>query len=308
MKRFICIFLLIISSGYCFAQGLSATDIKLLRSMEDSMAVHAKQMIFADDASARFYADSIFIRSLVKALRVPYSFNYRFDSVKTVSKLYPPDSNFRIFTWELQKDESYYRQFGVIQVRTADGALKMFPLFDQSDYAINPVDSVRQPGNWIGALYYQLIQKEYNGKKFYTLLGLDDNDLSSTKKWMEVLYFNDEGKPVFGGLFFEYKAEDIKPDQPAYRFCLEFKKDARARMVFDPELDLIIFDHLISEENDTRKKYTLIPDGDYEGFRWQNGKWVHIEKVFEEQQLKDGQAPMPKPFLDKDGNPIDDKE
>ena len=49
-------------------------------------------------------------------------------------------------------------------------------------------------------------------------------------------------------------------------------------------------------------------DGDYEGFRWQNGKWVHIEKVFEEQQLKDGQAPMPKPFLDKDGNPIDDKE
>ncbi|HRI21495.1 MAG TPA: hypothetical protein PLA68_11105, partial [Panacibacter sp.] len=88
-------------------------------------------------------------------------------------------------------------------------------------------------------------------------------------------------------------------------FCLEYKKDARARLVYDPEMNIIIFDHLISEVNDLGKKFTLIPDGDYEGFKWTNGKWVHIDKVFEVQKLQDGQAPVPEPALDKNGKPID---
>jgi hypothetical protein len=61
---------------------------------------------------------------------------------------------------------------------------------------------------------------------------------------------------------------------------------------------MIIFDHLISESNEPAKKYTYIPDGDYEGFKWVNGKWQHIEKVFN-QKLEDGQAPVVKPVTEK---------
>jgi hypothetical protein len=63
-----------------------------------------------------------------------------------------------------------------------------------------------------------------------------------------------------------------------------------------------VFEHLISESNEPQKRYTLIPDGDYEGFKWEKGKWVHINKLFN-QQLKDGQAPRPEPLYDDNSKP-----
>lgn len=273
-------------------------DLKLLRSQEDSLGYYSHEMIFDSFAENRFHYDSVFIRNLIKSLKTPYSFEYPFDSIQTVSKLYAPDSTFRIFTWQLQRDESYYHQDGAIQMKTKDGTLKLFPLFDASDYTTTPADSVRTNKNWIGAIYYNIIMKEFKGKKYYTLFGYDDNDFSSTRKWLEVLTFNTNGDPVFGGNYFDYKDDELKPAQPVDRFLLEYKKDARARLVYDSDIDMIVFDHLISESNEPQKKFTLIPDGDYESFKWESGKWVHIDKLFN-QQLKDGQAPRPQPLFDE---------
>jgi len=303
MKRLLSI-LIIAGALHVNAQKISSRDIKTLKQVEDSLADYSKNMIFAAEASARFNADSAFIKTLVRALKTPHSFSYPFDSIKTVSKIYAPDSSFRIFTWQIERDESYFKQFGAIQLHTKDGSLKLFPLYDQSDYLANPVDSVRGNRNWVGSIYYNIVMKEYKDKKYYTLLGFDDNNLESTKKWIEVLTFDNNDQPVFGGRYFDYKEDSIKPAQPAYRFCLEYKKDAKARMQYDTEVDMIVFDHLISESNEPNKKFTLIPDGDYEGFKWNNGKWVHVDNAFEHQKLKDGQAPVPEPFYDDSGKPI----
>ena len=287
------------------AQKLAPADLAILKTQEDTLSYYAKSMVFDSFVENRFHYDSLFIRLLVKALKTPNSFEYPFDSVYTISRLYAPDSSFRIFSWQLQKDESYFRQEGAIQMKTADGSLKLFPLIDASDYTSVPVDSVRSNLNWIGAIYYKIIVKEYKGKKYYTLFGYDDNDFASTRKWLEVLTFDANGQPVFGGNYFDYKNDELKPTQPVTRFLLEYEKDARARMVYDPDMDMIIFDHLISESNEPQKKFTLIPDGDYEGFKWQNGKWEHVDKVFN-QALQDGQAPRPKPVYDDKGNVLPD--
>ncbi len=284
------------------AQKIAGSDMQLLKQTEDSLAVLCKKMIRDDNPSKRFEADSLFTRTLVRALRIPNSFWYNFDSVITVSQLYAPDSSFRIFTWQYQKDEDYFRQRGAIQMNTQDGSLKLIPLLDGSDFTATPTDSIRTGRNWIGAIYYgEILENTYNNQKYYTLFGYDDNNISSTKKWLEVLHFDEAGNPQFGGRFFDYKDDSLKAPQPAYRFCLEYKKDGRARMVYDAEMNMIIFDHLVSEANDQSKKFTLIPDGDYEGFKWTNGKWVHVNKIFD-QQLEDGQAPMPEPLKDDAGN------
>jgi len=287
-------------SAVIYAQS-STDNLSRLQQVEDTLNPIARKMIFDADPSKRFEADSIFTRTFVRALRIPNSFNYPFDSVITVSKTYAPDSSFRIFTWQFQKDEDYFRQRGAIQIKTNDGSLKLIPLLDASDFTDAPTDSVRDNKHWIGAIYYGIVMKTYGNKKFYTLFGYDDNNIRSTKKWLEVLQFDDAGNPLFGGKFFAYKPDSIKPAQPAYRFCLEYKKDGRARMVYDPEMDMIVFDHLVSESNDQGKKFSLIPDGDYEGFKWENGKWVHVPKIFN-QQLKDGEAPVPDPIKDDQGN------
>ncbi len=173
-KLFVAFSLLIVTS----AMAQPATDNKSLQQQEDSIKQYAKDMIFAPMAEDRLVADSIFTRMFVKALRTPYSFKYPFDSVITVSKLYAPDSTFRIFTWQFQRDESYFRQRGAIQMKTKDGSLKLFPLLDASQFTNNPTDSVRTNTNWIGAIYYNIIAKEYQGKKYYTLFGFDDNDFA----------------------------------------------------------------------------------------------------------------------------------
>ena len=286
---------------YVNAQPLSIGNLKKLQLVEDTLKPLSKKMIFDEQASKRFEADSAFTRTFVRALRVPYSFEFPFDSVATVSKIYAPDSSFRIFTWQFQKDEDYFRQRGAIQIKTSDGSLKLFPLLDESEFTEAPTDSVRDGRHWIGAIYYGIVMKTYGNKKFYTLFGYDDNNIRSTKKWLDVLQFDDAGNPLFGGKFFDYKPDSLKPVQPAYRFCLEYKKDGRARMVYDPEMDMIVFDHLVSESNDQSKKFSLIPDGDYEGFKWNNGKWVHIDKIFT-QKLKDGEAPLPDAIKDDQGN------
>lgn len=305
MKYFLLI-LLVISLPVC-AQKLNNAQMQTLQRAEDSLKVYAKKMIFEEDASSRFNADTIFIKGLVKSLTTPYSFYYPFDSLITVSRLYAPDSSFRIFSWQIEKDQSYYRQYGAIQMNTSDGTLKLLPLIDMSDFTSRPADSMRTNKNWIGSIYYGIVMKEFKGNKFYTLLGYDDNDLITTRKWIEVLHFDDEKTPIFGGKFFDYAEDSLKPSQPAYRFSLEYKKDGRARMNYDAEMDMIIFDHLISESNEPQKKFTLIPDGDYEGFQWKNGKWVHVVKVFD-QKLKDGDAPLPHPFYDDNGNPLPREE
>lgn len=263
------------------AQRKPVATVQLLTELEENMRNYANDIVNAPEAAERAVADSFFTRALVQALKVPYSFSYPFDSLQTISRLYAPDSSFRIITWQIMKDFTYYHQKGAIQFHTRDGSLQLIPLYDNSAFTDNPVDSVRTNEQWIGAVYYNIIQKTFNNKNYYTLLGYDENDARSTKKWIEVLSFDTKNRPLFGGRYFNYTNDAIKPPQPAYRFCLEFKKEANARLNYDPDLDMISFAHLISENGETSAKHTLIPYGSFEGFKWLNGKWVHVPVITE---------------------------
>ncbi|HLO82941.1 MAG TPA: hypothetical protein VK166_18385 [Chitinophagaceae bacterium] len=280
------------AAGYCqYPQG---EDLSVLRSKEDSLKTIAPKIVMGREAAERFRSDSLFTRVLVRALRQKNSFLYPFDSIQNISKLYSPDSSFRIFTWQVVKDESMARRHGAIQMRTSDGSLKLFPLIDKTSIIGSPMDTVTNNDSWIGAIYYKIIRKDHQGKAYYTLLGYDENTMRSTMKRIEVMHFDNAGKPVFGGSFFSFREDTLKKPEQA-RFWIEYKKDGNARLQFDDEMDLIIYDHLIPENGEAEKRYTYIPDGDYEGFKWVDGKWVHIDKVFTF-KLKDGEAPAPIPL------------
>lgn len=292
---------------------ITPANFKQLQKIEDSLKVHGITMVQGDNVTARFYADSTFIKMLVRALKTPYSFYYPFDSLVTISKLTPPDSSFRIITWQFERNENSYRQRGAIQMNTKDGSLQLYPLLDMSDFTTAPTDSLRSATNWIGAIYYNIIQDTFNKKKVYTLLGYDGNNFATTKKWIEVLTFSPDGKPIFGGTYFNYALDELKPKQPAYRFLLEYKKEAKVRLTYDQELKVIVFDHLVSETNEPSKRKTLVPDGDYEAFMWRKGTWVHIPKLFNQKiDMRGvdpllGNAPMDASIRDAKGNLNDQK-
>lgn len=299
----LCFFLAITAN----AQKISNNDKKFLAQKEDSLQVLADSMINGQFAGKRFLSDSQFVRTFVRGLKTKNSFFYPFESLETISIQYPPDSTFRIFTWQLKKDEYLYYQKGAIQMNTKDGSLKLYPLFDASMFTSKPNDSVRNRNNWIGAIYYKIIQKTHNGKNYYTMLGFDDYNVGSNRKWIEVMHFDDQnGEPVFGGPMITFK-DDTAKKKPVYnRFNIEYKKEARTVMNYNPELDMIIYDHLVSETDQPERKESYIPDGDFEGFKWVNGQWVHVEQVFNF-KLKDGQFPVDAAIKNDDGS-VDEKK
>ncbi|MFT3911924.1 MAG: hypothetical protein QM737_21040 [Ferruginibacter sp.] len=289
LQATILFFLLSISS---FAQRISRPDYQQIQTSEDTLKTHAWKIITAINVKDRFKADSIFTRGFVRTLKTKNSFYYTFDSLQTISQLYAPDSTFRIFTWQLQINDNLYRQHGAIQMRTADGAMKLFPLIDKSDVTQNIEDTVGNNYGWMGAVYYKIIQTQSAGQNYYTLIGFDADNIRSDRKIIEVLSFvNDE--PVFGGHYFSVPNDKLIAKSPA-RYVMEFKKEAGPRLTYDTDMQMIIMEHLVSESSQPNKKYTLVGDGDYEGFKWANGRWVYVDKVFVT-VTPEGQPPVPVP-------------
>ncbi|HUQ97162.1 MAG TPA: hypothetical protein VM010_05825 [Chitinophagaceae bacterium] len=300
MKKFLNLFLFLLFAC-CItasAQTIATGNMKLLKKHEDSLKVLAKAVIVDSLTANRMRSDSLFVRTLVRTLQIKNSFYYPFDSVLGISKIYAPDSAFRIFSWSISFDDYYARQRAAIQLKTADGSLKFIPLRDYSEFTDKATDSIRTKNNWIGAVYYNIIKTEFNNKPYYTLFGFDDYGVRSNRKWIEVLSFDATGQPRFGADFTFDKDSTKRAAQK--RFYIEYKKEASTYVNYDPDLKLIIIDHLISESDEPEKPYTFIPDGDSEGFAWKGGKWVHVEKVFD-YKLEDGQAPVPDPVRDAKG-------
>ncbi|MGO4290369.1 hypothetical protein [Chitinophaga sp. RAB17] len=295
-KKSLLSLLLLLACLLTHAQQPDAAALKQLKHDQDTLQVLSMDIFNGKGDDGRERAKDAFIPMLVRALKTKYSFRFPFDSLKTISIQYPQDSTFRIFTWALERENGFYRHFGAIQMNTADGQLKLFPLFDASDYITN-TDTIADNKSWYGCLYYAVIHRHYFNQEFYTLFGWDANNPRSQKKIVEMLTFKN-GAPVFGGPFFSF-AEDSTPKPTRNRFIIEYKKESTATLNYNKELDMIVYDHLISETNEPAKKFTYVSDMDYEGFKWQAGKWMHVNKIFHDAIPMGKGAPTPQPLDQK---------
>ncbi|MFY0254952.1 hypothetical protein ACDQ55_13475 [Chitinophaga sp. 30R24] len=295
-KKIILSLLLITTTLLTYAQQPDAADLNRLKHSQDSLQQLSQEIFTGRGDDSRSKAVDKFIPTLVRALKVKYSFRFPFDSLKTVSIQYPQDSAFRIFSWALEYENGFYRHYGAIQMNTSDGQLKLFPLIDASDYMTN-TDTITDNKSWYGCLYYNVIHRHYFNQEYYTLFGWDANNPRSQKKIIEMLTFKN-GQPVLGGTLFSF-AEDSIPTPVRNRFIIEYKKEGTATLNFNKELGMIVFDHLISETNEPMKKSTYVSDMDYEGFKWQAGKWVHVNKIFHDAIPLGQGAPAPLPLDQK---------
>ncbi len=298
MKIIRLLIIILLSSFFANAQRITASDYAFLKKKEDSLKLIGLKIVQGRTPSERLFADSVFTRLLVKALVTKNSFYFPFDSIINVSKLYAPDSSFRIYTWQLMINENMIRQHGAIQMRTTDGSFKRFVLIDKSDITTNMSDTIGNNLGWMGAVYYKIIQKKHEGRTFYTLLGFDENNIRSDKKIMDILEFVN-GQPVFGNKIF-VTGNNSNFSKSMARFILEFKKEASPRLTYDKDLDAIVFDELVSETNEPKKKWTLVADGEYEGFKWKNGKWYYTSNIFGGEPVK--KMSIPNPIRDNNGN------
>ncbi|HWB61935.1 MAG TPA: hypothetical protein VG603_00385, partial [Chitinophagales bacterium] len=82
-------------------ETITKANLAKLKTAEDSLQILSDAFLNDSLANNRKKACYAFIPKLVKALEVDNSFFYPFDSVAAISQLYPPDSSFRILSWQL---------------------------------------------------------------------------------------------------------------------------------------------------------------------------------------------------------------
>lgn len=289
-----CIFILF--QSMLFAQkpnAIKPADFKRLQALEDTIAVLAKITVQDTLANKRLVANGQMIPLIKEMLTIPNSFNYAFTKIENIAIQKPLDGAFRIFTWQLYINENEYKYFGYVQLNRNKPTI--VELTDNSRRMDNVDKESLTPDRWYGAVYYNLKEfKTKDGMK-YLLFGFNANNQYEKIKLCDVLVLRG-GQIKFGAPVLE--VADIKGvrKQKLHRLILNYSAEASMRLNFDPEMNIVIHDHLerIGTKN-PNLPFTYVPDGTYEAFELQkDGTWSHVDKLATTEM---DVAPRPVPTL-----------
>jgi hypothetical protein len=275
---------------------------------EDTLKKIGPIILNGENDSIRYAACKNFSGLLTRVLGQEGSFFYPFDSLVTMARLMSPDHLFRIFNWNLPKDDGTYDYYAIIQFSNKAGKdYQLISLEDKSDDIVSPETALCSPGNWVGALYYKIILKKHRHRLYYTLLGWDGNNWNTRKKIIEILTFDPEGTPVFGApvftgnqqdnymrIIFEYKATapmSLKYELQAYERGHLTGNPSNTRKI---RSQMIVFDHLIPLDESLKGQYKFyVPSGDvFDAFVFKKGHWVFVPDV--DARNRDSKAQPPK--------------
>ena len=284
---------------FFLANSLFSQESPSLSDQEATLVKLSTTFLKDSITANRIAAEKSFKTALKITLEQSNSFHFPFEKMESVSILYPTDSTFRIFSWQLYVDKNDYRYGGLIQMNTPDNPL--FELNDQSgDLATYDIEyDILSKEDWYGVLYFNL--QEYDSKegKKYLLFGFDGYQFFHKRKVLDVLHFDENGEPSFGAPAFA-KAQKGYEASTKNRLYIEYSAEVAAKLNYDAHLGIIIQDHLVTMKGRYKGQGNVnIPDGSYEGYQLKNGLWEFQEKIFD---LVSEKPPAPRPILENKSN------
>ncbi len=268
----------------CFHAHIKAQDLSLFPQFEDTLKKTAFEMLYGKRDDIRYEANENFTKILSEALNTDKSFEYPFDSLKSISRLVSPDKTFRIFNWGIPLSDGTYRYYGIIQsYNKKEDRYCIYQLSNKSDKMESPETQQKLTyDNWYGSLYYKLIIKKGN-KKHYILLGWDGSNTMSSKKIIEVLTFTPQGEPLFGYSVFNYlKYKNYS------RIIFEYSAKATMSLKYEKQYYkkhikkyMIVFDHLIPLNSSMEGQHQFyVPETNiFDAFIFKNKKWTYYTDI-----------------------------
>lgn len=300
MKKLVFVFIALIINHLATAQtkreaGRSA-DYERLVVLEDAIARLAKIAVQDSLSEDRQAANDRLLPLVREALSLPSAFTYPFSKIENLSIQQPKDGAFRLFTWQLCLDENTYKYYGFLQLNRSKPLV--YELNNASADMSKPEKESLDIDRWFGCVYYNL--KEFKTKEGmkYLLFGYNANNADEHIKLCDVLVLRGSAAR-FGAPVFEVADIAGRKKERLHRLVLTYAADVVVRLNFDEELGFIIHDHLQEmASSNPNLPFVYVPDGTYESFELKKDTWEHVDKVPTD-VLSDGQAPRPKPILDK---------
>lgn len=262
-------FALLVTNTIC----ISAQKISEHTLIENGQLMHG---LHSYDTISNAYSE--FTSLFINELNLPGSFYNKFDSIDFVSFIYPPDSSFRLITWQARVAESKFTYSGCLQTKDT-----LYVFKNREGYYNHPDFNTMElnSANWYGCLYYNIKTFVFQKNEMHVIFGFQQPGIASSRKIMDVLWFK-QGKPIFGAPVFCNK----KNDNCVNRMVLEYSSNATVRLNYDEEYKMIIFDHLIKGSNPEFKgQMANFTDGSYEAYKMRkNGTWEYIEMLWHDKQ------------------------
>ncbi len=257
----------------------------------DRLSFYCDVMINADGANHREEAHNIFFDGLIANLREDTFSDEDYSTLRWISVLHDSLSDARIFTWQIMDADGRFSSYGV--VKTSE---KVYQLLDRSDQLTDMKYMSLSGDEWPGVIYYNMMPTEVDGERALLLFGFDRLDEFTNRKLVDVMKIGEDGI-TFGSEIFSKSSTGSRNDMQS-RLILDYSSDAAVTLNYKPGLDLIVHDHLIARIG-TRpgQGATQLPDGSLEGWKFENGKWNYVEKIFDQVSEK---APRTKPVIGND--------
>jgi hypothetical protein len=283
MKSYLYFIFLLISTFSSFGQRVKvsqsdSTYIDSIRNYEYQLEGLSYNIINGSDKVERITSCYYFIETLKTALQIPNSFDYDFDLLKTVSSITSEDDKFRVFTWNLLLDSGKYMYFGAIQMNNPD-SLELYGLYDSSDYNRNVIYGQFDNRHWMGALIYQIHHYRWKKKDYYITFGWDGQDAETNRKVIDVMWFDESGKPNFGEEIFDFDG-DLQA-----RIIFDFNDRAAMLCRYDEFEDAIVFANLVPINPMLKGVYkNYVPDGTYDYLKFEKGIWRRYKMIFDDRK------------------------
>jgi len=286
MKKTIPVFL--ITASFIMLLGLSVLKSQTkncFAAYEDSLKIIAPEILYGKHDFNRYEAHQKFMRILIDVLNIEDSYKYDFDSLKTISILRSPDNMFRIFTWNLQKNDGSYDFFGLIQLnpkKTEGDLVVELKNIKNTDNKM-AMREILEPSQWYGAHYYKLLMNKYKGDKYYTLLGWDGNNTLTTRKIIDVLVFDKKDRIRFGVPVFQTNEALLN------RYILEYGAHVAVSLKYEKQFLydgknkkwMIVFDRVspLSPMLEGQYRFYVPETNIFDAFIFEKGIWQMYEDV-----------------------------
>ena len=250
--------------------SLSAQDIIEKEDLQTALSMLEEARNAENDSLRIIMADKAF-DNFCTVVYIDDHMNYQFKDINPVSVLTSPDKLFRIFTWGLQLSDGNYRYYGLAEYNVYGDVLTR-TLYDHSDETPDPVHADMQPGNWYGAIYYEIAQIGGKKSNTYALAGWDGGDLFVNRKVLEQVQFytEDGGNLRFGGSFVDEHGKSSK------RLIFEFTERAVMSLRYDKKLKMFVADHLAAPAEYKGNTKYMGPDGSFDGYKYDKGSWMYL--------------------------------
>ena len=273
ISRRIIIFLFITLLSAPFKINAQETN-DVLKTGADELAQLFKELYRKDNQHNTANINDRIIKKFNTLLQIPESFDYPFDTLKQVGKITSPDEKVRIFSWYIKEGDNY-ECYGIIQHQTGKKAPMAITVLVPHEYNGKQFEKETFTAkNWPGMLYYKIIPVSIKKKEYYTLLGFSFDGMLTHQKFIDIMGFDDNNAPFFGYPAFD-EGKSLKK-----RVVFTYSSQVVMNLTYNEGLKMIVYDHLAPQRPSLTGRHEFYgPDGSFDGFKFEDEKWVHMSNI-----------------------------